>query len=318
MLGKKTLGLLTILFAKLALDFSNIYVIEDFESPLIYKTIFVSLNIFGRLVSGLAMLLHLCSIGILNPFRMIGQVCRVHGCWRRVLDLPEHGRRPWQQPIEHPAVRRGVASNPQKPASIGKLNFWVIFIICDRFLTTCSTESQSESTEAGKQWRQLLSWFSTTVAPTCLETCVSVWPSREHLASRRIDLHLLQRYLRLVSKHSVQVLENDHCLGQVSDSAACQAEVSLEWFQSRLVSNCSYRFAPEFPYPIPTNDCWNATMYVLEHEKDLKVNTDQLILAGDSSGESNLKSPPIRIVSQPHCTAQQPYRTATAPYRTVP
>ena len=37
-------------------------------------------------------------------------------------------------------------------------------------------------------------------------------------------------------------------------------------------------------------------MYVLDHEKELNVNTDQLVLAGDSSGElSYTKHKQMRI-----------------------
>ncbi|RNA18502.1 Arylacetamide deacetylase [Brachionus plicatilis] len=50
------------------------------------------------------------------------------------------------------------------------------------------------------------------------------------------------------------------------------------------IISVDYRLAPEFPAPIPTNDCWRVIEYVLENSGKLNVDLDRLILAGDSAG----------------------------------
>ncbi|CAF0813132.1 unnamed protein product [Brachionus calyciflorus] len=51
-----------------------------------------------------------------------------------------------------------------------------------------------------------------------------------------------------------------------------------------LVISINYRLAPEHPYPIPTDDCWNVVEYVLKNAQGLNINPEKLILAGDSAG----------------------------------
>lgn len=48
-----------------------------------------------------------------------------------------------------------------------------------------------------------------------------------------------------------------------------------------------YRLAPEFPYPIPIQDCYNATFYALDNMNMLNLNIDlsRVFLAGDSAGK---------------------------------
>jgi acetyl esterase/lipase len=45
----------------------------------------------------------------------------------------------------------------------------------------------------------------------------------------------------------------------------------------------SYKLAPEHPFPFPTQDCYNATKYVLESGFEFG-DTSRVVLAGDSAG----------------------------------
>ncbi len=42
--------------------------------------------------------------------------------------------------------------------------------------------------------------------------------------------------------------------------------------------------APDNPFPTPLDDCYRVTLHVIEHAKELKVDKERLILAGDSAG----------------------------------
>ena len=44
------------------------------------------------------------------------------------------------------------------------------------------------------------------------------------------------------------------------------------------VISVDYRVAPEFPFPVPVNDCWDALLWVAERE------TGPLVIGGDSAG----------------------------------
>lgn len=48
--------------------------------------------------------------------------------------------------------------------------------------------------------------------------------------------------------------------------------------------------APEHPFPTPTNDCFSVVKYVLENYKELKINPERLIIAGDSAGKLKKKT----------------------------
>ena len=50
------------------------------------------------------------------------------------------------------------------------------------------------------------------------------------------------------------------------------------------VFSVEYRLAPEFKFPVPVEDCYEAIKFINKNHKDLKVNTDKLIVAGDSAG----------------------------------
>lgn len=46
----------------------------------------------------------------------------------------------------------------------------------------------------------------------------------------------------------------------------------------------SYRLAPEYPYPNPTDDCFAATQYVIKNPSEFGADLNKFIIAGDSAG----------------------------------
>ena len=51
-----------------------------------------------------------------------------------------------------------------------------------------------------------------------------------------------------------------------------------------LVVSVGYRLAPEYKFPIPHQDCYDATVWVAENAHNLGGDPTQLIVAGDSAG----------------------------------
>ena len=48
--------------------------------------------------------------------------------------------------------------------------------------------------------------------------------------------------------------------------------------------NLSYRKAPEFPFPIPTEDCYAVVKYLIDNPEEFNADTEKIIFAGDSAG----------------------------------
>ncbi len=51
-----------------------------------------------------------------------------------------------------------------------------------------------------------------------------------------------------------------------------------------IVISVDYRLAPEYKFPIPHQDCYDATVWAAENALKLGANTDQLTVMGDSAG----------------------------------
>jgi acetyl esterase len=82
------------------------------------------------------------------------------------------------------------------------------------------------------------------------------------------------------------VVLNFHGGGWVSGSVR-----QSEWWASSVaaeakvvVVSVEYRLAPEHPFPVPVEDCYDATRWVAEHAEELGVDADRLAVMGDSAG----------------------------------
>jgi len=51
-----------------------------------------------------------------------------------------------------------------------------------------------------------------------------------------------------------------------------------------VVVSVDYRLAPEYPYPIPGEDCYAAMLWTVAHVKTFGGDTDKLVVMGDSAG----------------------------------
>ena len=47
-----------------------------------------------------------------------------------------------------------------------------------------------------------------------------------------------------------------------------------------LNSVCSYRLAPEHPFPAPYEDCWKVTNYLLQNGAKFRIDKNKIGLAG--------------------------------------
>lgn len=46
----------------------------------------------------------------------------------------------------------------------------------------------------------------------------------------------------------------------------------------------STRLAPEFPYPVPVDDCWAAILYIIENASKFNIDVSRIAVGGASAG----------------------------------
>ncbi len=85
---------------------------------------------------------------------------------------------------------------------------------------------------------------------------------------------------------ALPVVVNFHGGGWVSGDAR-----QSEWWASRIaaqagvvVVSVDYRLAPEHPFPGPPEDCYDATVWIVDHATELGVDASRLAVMGDSAG----------------------------------
>jgi acetyl esterase len=59
---------------------------------------------------------------------------------------------------------------------------------------------------------------------------------------------------------------------------------ALSAWAKAVVVSVHYRLSPEFPFPIPLEDCYQATLWAQQHAKELNADASRLTVAGDSAG----------------------------------
>ncbi len=62
-----------------------------------------------------------------------------------------------------------------------------------------------------------------------------------------------------------------------------------------VVISVDYRLAPEYKFPIPLDDCYDATKWVLDQHTELGINKSEIFVAGDSAG-GNLATVVCRLL----------------------
>ncbi|WWC71240.1 uncharacterized protein I206_105193 [Kwoniella pini CBS 10737] len=71
-------------------------------------------------------------------------------------------------------------------------------------------------------------------------------------------------------------------IGQGTDDSLF-AKMSIEKSKFIFIT-VSYRLSPEFPFPIPIEDCLSSIIYIGNNLKDLNINEDKILLSGFSAG----------------------------------
>ncbi len=87
-----------------------------------------------------------------------------------------------------------------------------------------------------------------------------------------------------------------YCIGDISTY-----DLYLSEFVKQLdmvVISVDYRMAPEHPHPVPTQDCYSVTKYVIQNPDEFSVDISKLILAGDSAGGNAAAHTAQRLLSE--------------------
>lgn len=71
-------------------------------------------------------------------------------------------------------------------------------------------------------------------------------------------------------------------MGTAEMNAPLNADLALR--NDMLVVSVDYRLAPEVPFPGPQEDCYAAIAWLHAHAERLKIDTDRIIVWGDSAG----------------------------------
>ncbi|XP_048744389.2 arylacetamide deacetylase-like [Ostrea edulis] len=69
-------------------------------------------------------------------------------------------------------------------------------------------------------------------------------------------------------------------------------------FKRMIVIYVRYRLAPEFPFPTGIDDCFAATRYVQRNTESLNLDSEKLILMGDSAGGCMTMNMLIRMITE--------------------
>lgn len=51
-----------------------------------------------------------------------------------------------------------------------------------------------------------------------------------------------------------------------------------------VIISVNYRLSPQYPFPIPLQDCWDVVEYVIENSDSLHINPQRIAIGGDNAG----------------------------------
>jgi acetyl esterase len=114
--------------------------------------------------------------------------------------------------------------------------------------------------------------------------------SLHHIENREITMRDGQnipiRIYKPSSEHHLPIIAFFHGGGFVlrdidSHDTSCR-RICKE--NQAIVVSVGYRLAPEFKFPIPSNDCYDATVWIANNAASLGGNAKNLIVMGDSAG----------------------------------
>lgn len=77
-----------------------------------------------------------------------------------------------------------------------------------------------------------------------------------------------------------------HGGGMIMGNCRTGIEVPISWALEfgAVVVSVEYRLAPEFPDPIPVEDCYSGLLWVHEHASELGIDPERILVAGASAG----------------------------------
>ncbi|KAJ5717760.1 hypothetical protein N7488_003406 [Penicillium malachiteum] len=86
-------------------------------------------------------------------------------------------------------------------------------------------------------------------------------------------------------------------IGHAIDDARWISSV-LKKHPSSLVVSVNYRLAPEYPYPIPMEDCVDALLWLWDHAENYNLDRKRFICCGGSAGGNLALTVPLRLYEE--------------------
>ncbi len=108
----------------------------------------------------------------------------------------------------------------------------------------------------------------------------------DHFIKTRDDFDLLVRAYHPSEQTDLPLIVFYHGGGFVVNSVETHDSICrrLAHDNQAIVLSVDYRLAPEFPYPTPVYDCYDAFLWVAKNAQQLGGNPNQLFVMGDSAG----------------------------------
>jgi acetyl esterase/lipase len=98
--------------------------------------------------------------------------------------------------------------------------------------------------------------------------------------------HIGLLVLRPTVRDLAPLIYHMHGGGMVMGDNRTGVEVPLSWALEfgAVVVSVDYRLAPEFPDPVPIDDCYAGLAWTVEHATELGIDSERIVVAGASAG----------------------------------